>query len=87
MDLAVEYRGGWDIIEVKLVRPGRSVEGVVEEGKKQVLRYRESFSPLPVGKKKAVGCYLVIFDRRVERGSWEERLFWRREGDITVLGC
>jgi hypothetical protein len=87
MDLAVEYRGGWDIIEVKLLRDRKSLDALEEEGKRQVLRYRESFSPLPVGKKKAVGCYLVIFDRRAEKGSWEERLFWRREGDITVLGC
>jgi hypothetical protein len=87
MDLAVEYRGGWDIIEIKLVRDRKRVEVVEEEGKRQVLRYRESFEPSVGGGRKGVGCYLVIFDRRTERGSWEERLFWRREGALTVLGC
>jgi hypothetical protein len=86
MDLAVEYHGSWDIIEVKLLRGGKSREALVEEGKKQVLRYRESFSPCSAGGK-PVPCYLVIFDRRPEKGSWEERLFWTKDGDVTVVGC
>jgi hypothetical protein len=86
MDLAVEYRGAWDIIEIKLLRSAKSLEGLVEEGKRQVLRYRESFSPGLAGGKPAA-CYLLIFDRRPEKGTWEERLFWRRDGDLTVLGC
>jgi hypothetical protein len=84
MDLAVEYHGNWDIIEVKLLRRGKSREALVAEGKKQVLRYRDRFSP---AKGKAVACYLVIFDRRAERGSWEERLLWTKDGDVTVIGC
>jgi hypothetical protein len=24
---------------------------------------------------------------REKRGSWDERLFWDRQGDVTVLGC
>jgi hypothetical protein len=85
MDLAVEYRGGWDIIEIKLLRRGKSLEGLIEEGKRQALRYRESFTPSPGGQE--AGCYLVIFDRRPEKGTWEERLFWMRGGEVTVLGC
>jgi hypothetical protein len=38
-------------------------------------------------KGKPAACYLVIFDRRPDKGGWEERLFWSREGDVTVLGC
>jgi hypothetical protein len=85
MDLAVEYHGGWDIIEIKLLRSGKSLEGLVEEGKKQTLRYRDSFSPSTGGK--LPSCYLLIFDRRPEKGTWEERLFWLKDGDVTVVGC
>jgi hypothetical protein len=89
MDLAVEYRGAWDIIEIKLLRPGKSLETLVAEGKKQIVRYRDSFSPSPLCSAggKPAACYLLIFDRRPDKGSWEERLFWIREGDITVAGC
>ncbi|MDR3145520.1 MAG: ATP-binding protein, partial [Treponema sp.] len=87
MDLAVEYHGSWDIIEVKMVRGGKSREAVVEEGKRQVLRYRDRFSPGTACVGKGVCCYLVIFDRRPEKGSWEERLFWTRDGEVTVVGC
>jgi hypothetical protein len=45
MDLAVEYHGAWNIIEVKLLRQGKSFEGLAEEGKRQTLRYRDSFPP------------------------------------------
>jgi hypothetical protein len=89
MDLAVEYRGGWDIIEIKLLRPGKNLESLVAEGKKQILRYRDSFSPSPLRSAdgKPAACYLLVFDRRPDKESWEERLFWNREGDITVIGC
>jgi hypothetical protein len=86
MDLAVEYHGNWDIIEVKLLRGGKSREALVEEGKRQVLKYRGSFSPCSAGGKPA-SCYLLIFDRRPGKGSWDERLFWTKDGDVTVLGC
>ena len=83
MDLAVEYHGRWDIIEIKLVKPGRSYEAVQEEGIRQTLGYRDRFfpnqSPLP--------CYLVIFDRREEKPVWSERLKWLAKGGITVIGC
>ena len=89
MDLAVEYRGEWNIIEIKLLRAGKSLEGVIEEGKRQILRYRDSFAGSPWGScgGKPAACYLVIFDRRVEKGGWEGRLFWTKDGDVTTLGC
>jgi hypothetical protein len=86
MDLAVEYRGAWNIIEIKLLRAGKSRDALIEEGRRQVLRYRDNFSPRAAGGKPAA-CYLVIFDRRPEKGTWEERLFRAVDGDVTVLGC
>jgi hypothetical protein len=89
MDLAVEYKGAWDIIEIKLLRQGRAFEAVMAEGVKQILRYRDSFSPAPL--RSADGtpadCYLLIFDRRPDKCAWEQRLIWTRDGDVTVVGC
>ena len=89
MDLAVEYEGEWNIIEIKLLRKGSSFDRVKAEGLKQVVRYRETFVP-PVGcHKTIVGVYLVIFDRRPEdqKPSWDERISYERDGDVTVAGC
>ncbi len=89
MDLAVEYKGEWNIVEIKLLRSGRTFDRVKAEGLKQVVRYRDTFVP-PVGHtKKIAGVYLVIFDRRpdAEKPDWNERLSWSREGDVTVAGC
>ena len=89
MDLAVEYRGEWHIIEIKLLRAGRTFERVKTEGLKQVVRYRETFVP-PVGCHKHItGVYLVVFDRRpsAEKPPWDERISWEQDGDVTVLGC
>jgi hypothetical protein len=86
MDLAVEYHGGWDIIEIKLVKRGRSFETVKEEGIRQILGYRDRFSGAKAGAG-PVRCYLVIFDRRPEKPSWEERLQWIPGEEITVAGC
>ena len=89
MDLAVEYKGVWNIVEIKLLRKGRTFEKVKAEGIKQVSRYRETFVP-PVGYQKNMrGAYLVVFDRRPEdtKPSWEERITWEHEGDVTVIGC
>jgi hypothetical protein len=80
MDLAVEYKGGWNIIEIKLLRQGKTFETVMEEGTNQTLGYRDRLSL-------AANCYLVIFDRRLEKPSWDERLQWITNNDITVLGC
>jgi len=89
MDLAVEYMGEWHIVEIKLLRKGRTFEKVKAEGLKQVRRYRETFAP-PVGYHKNVsGAYLVIFDRRPEDmlPPWSERITWETDGDTTILGC
>ena len=87
MDLAVEYKGEWNIIEIKLLRKGSTFDKVKAEGLKQITRYRETFVP-PVGYHKNIaGAYLVIFDRRPEdmKPSWDERIIWQREGEITVV--
>jgi hypothetical protein len=95
MDLAVEYHGGWDILEIKLLREGKKFETLVEEGKRQVLRYRDNFAPARSAGTPAA-CYLIVFDRRKrsrpgtegpEGAGWEERLTWAVDGDVTVLGC
>jgi hypothetical protein len=83
MDLGVEYKGGWNIIEIKLLRKNRSFESVREEGLAQILQYRERLNP-------AAACYLVIFDRRPEKPGWAERLSWDSDAghrDVTVIGC
>jgi hypothetical protein len=87
MDLAVEYKGAWNIIEIKLARKNKSFETVKEEGMNQVLQYRERIDP-------AASCYLVIFDRRPEKPGWAERLTWeqaKQSGEagshVTVVGC
>jgi hypothetical protein len=90
MDLAVEYNGVWSIIEIKLVRRGRSFEAVLEEGERQTLGYRERFAGAVGGPRKGtppVDCYLVIFDRRPEKPAWEERLKWLPRDELTVVGC
>jgi hypothetical protein len=87
MDLAVEYKGAWNIIEIKLLRKKQTFENVKEEGIKQVLQYRERIDP-------AASAYLVIFDRRPEKPDWADRLSWELaeisgavSGNVTVLGC
>ena len=89
MDLAVEYNGGWDIIEIKLLKRNRTFEAVMEEGLKQTLRYRDVFSASLDGRgiSQPPNCYLVIFDRRAEKPSWEERLCWINHEQVTVVGC
>jgi hypothetical protein len=84
MDLAVEYQGVWNIIEIKLLRKNRTFETVKEEGIKQILQYRERIDP-------TAPCYLVIFDRRAENPGWAERLSWEavKTGNsaVIVAGC
>ena len=89
MDLAVEYKGEWNIIEIKLLRKGRSFDWVKKEGLKQVIRYRDEFVP-PVGYHRNItGVYLVIFDRRPnnQKTPWDERITWEVDGEVKVLGC
>jgi hypothetical protein len=81
MDLAIEYRGKTDIVEIKLVYPHDSPETVKEEGLEQIKAYRDKVEP-------GAAAYLLIFDRRtnVREKSWEERLQWFVEDGITVVG-
>jgi hypothetical protein len=88
MDLAVEYRGAWNIIEVKLLRQGKTFEKVTEEGIRQTLGYRDSFSPALRSRNGAPArCYLLVFDRRPDKPAWAERLKWIEREDVTVVGC
>jgi hypothetical protein len=83
MDLAIEYKGAWNIIEIKLLRKNRSFGSVRKEGVNQILQYRERIDP-------AAPAFLVIFDRRPEKPDWAERLTWEQylnNGNVTVVGC
>jgi len=84
MDLAVQYGGKWNIIEIKLVsRRGR--EATVQEGLNQIQRYRDTLD-------RTAACYLVVFDRSSDgrKKSWDERLTWENaqgsDGPVTVVG-
>jgi hypothetical protein len=90
IDLAVEYRGEWNIIEIKLLRKGHSFESVKAQGLEQILRYYDAFKPgcgSPAGPVK--GCYLVVFDRRPEAKKipWSKKLHWAKENTVTIVGC
>jgi hypothetical protein len=88
MDLAIEYYGAWNIIEIKLLRKGKTFDAVKAEGIRQTLRYKETFSPFFRPKDcSSVSAYLVIFDRRPDPLSWSERLSWTKEDEVTVVGC
>jgi hypothetical protein len=88
MDLAVEYNGAWNIIEIKLLRKGRTFETVTEEGIRQTLRYRDTFSPALLSTSGIpANCHLIVFDRRPKKPAWNERLRWIEEGVVTVVGC
>ncbi|MFP3043738.1 PD-(D/E)XK nuclease domain-containing protein [Treponema primitia] len=90
MDLAVEYNGAWNIIEIKLLRQGRNFETVMAEGLKQTLGYRDNFFPIRPSQDRnrtEASCYLLIFDRRLDKPAWSERLKWITTEAVTVLGC
>jgi hypothetical protein len=76
----VDYKGAWNIIEIKLLRKNKTFAGVKDEGIKQVLQYRERIDP-------AASAYLVIFDRRPEKPEWADRLIREQAGAVTVAGC
>jgi hypothetical protein len=83
MDLAIEYKGAWNIIEIKLLRKNRNFESVRKEGVTQILQYRERIDP-------AAHAFLVIFDRRPEKPDWAERLTWEQDlnnDTVIVVGC
>jgi hypothetical protein len=86
IDLAVEYRGEWNIIEIKIVRKGQSFETVKAQGIEQISRYHDRFKPR-CGP--AQGCYLVIFDQRPEARErvWRERLSWESGDGVIIIGC
>jgi hypothetical protein len=92
MDLAVEYHGAWNILEIKLLRQGKFAT-LMAEGIKQTLGYRDRFTggePRPYRNLKddtPVKCYLIVFDRRPDKPAWGERIKWLNNGDVTVVGC
>jgi len=90
MDLAVEFGGSWNIIEIKLLRDRQTFEKVKIEGLKQIADYRNTFSSsLRIKDHEKIPCYLIIFDRRSEdkKLPWEERITWNVEDGITIVGC
>ena len=79
-DLTVNYKGEIFIIEIKLVRSYDTPASVKEEGLEQIRMYRDKINP-------DSPAYLFIFDRRpqTKEKSWDERISWEQEGDVTVL--
>jgi len=82
MDLTVEYNGFRYIIEIKLLRSYHSPVAFRQKGLEQILKYRDRFGAF-------TPAYLIIFDRRPESKSlsWDERISWEIDGNVTVLGC
>jgi hypothetical protein len=82
MDMLVEYENKTNIIEIKILHDYDSIKVTTEEGVEQVLAYRDRFD-------KTIPCYLIIFDRRSEgkKLPWEQRISWRTEGEVTIIGC
>jgi len=80
MDLLIAYNGGSHIIEIKLVHAYDTPQIVREEGLEQIRWYRDKFSP-------GTPAYLLIFDRRPEAKlkTWDERIRWEHDDEITVL--
>jgi len=82
MDLGIEYNHHWYVVEIRLVHHHDGPKTVREEGSEQVRAYRDKIAP-------EAGAYLLIFDRRpvAKAKSWDERISWERDGDVTILGC
>jgi hypothetical protein len=82
MDLGIEYNNQWYIIEIKLVHHHDGPQTVREEGLEQIRKYRDRVAP-------DAPAYLLIFDRRpqTKEKSWNERISWEQDVDVTVLGC
>ena len=82
IDLAVNYKGDTFIIEIKLIRNYDTPQIVREDGLEQINEYRDRFDP-------KTPAYLIIFDRRpkAKEKSWDERISWEQDGDVTILGC
>ena len=81
-DLMVSYKGELYAFEIKLVRQYDTRQSVREEGLEQIRRYRDKLAP-------GAPAYLMIFDRRpqTKEKSWDERISWEQDGDVTILGC
>jgi len=82
MDIFIEYKGDKFIIEIKLLRSWDTPNEILEDGLKQITAYRGKAAP-------GAPAYLMIFDRREETKtkSWDERISWETEGDVTVVRC
>ena len=82
MDLAIEYRKLWHIIEIKLIHSWDTPDEVRKEGLEQISRYRDTIDT-------SAPAYLVIFDRRPEtrQKPWEDRIGWDIEGTVRVVRC
>jgi len=82
MDLFINFKGESFIIEIKMLREHDSPKTIEEEGLEQVQKYRDKFDA-------QTSVYLIIFDRRPETKlkTWDERVFWKQEDGVSVLGC
>ena len=82
MDLAVEYKQQWHIIEIKLVHHYDGPQTVREEGLEQIRSYRDKIDA-------NAPSYLIIFDRRpkTKEKSWDERISWENDDEITIVWC
>ena len=82
MDLAIEYNGKWQIIEVKVVHDYETPSLVEEEGLEQIIGYRDKIDP-------QAQAYLVVFDRRSKalQLPWDDRIQWKTVGEIIIVGC
>jgi hypothetical protein len=80
MDLAIEYRKRWYILEIKLIHNYETSESVEAEGLAQITRYRDRTAA-------NASAYLLVFDRRSQAKElpWEDRLGWKQEGTVTVV--
>ncbi len=78
VDIAVEFGGRTNLIEIKLVHPADGAQTTFKEGLEQIERYAQTLKPDT--------CHLIIFDRRSEARSksWEHRL--RTEDATTGTG-
>ena len=82
MDLAIEYNGKWQIIEVKIVHDYETPQFVEEEGLEQIIGYRDKIDP-------QARAYLVVFDRRSKalQLPWDDRIQWKTADEIIIVGC
>jgi hypothetical protein len=82
MDLYVEYFGYKCIMEVKVLRDGKSYDRVLADGLQQIKRYQDRKAP-------GSPLYLLIFDRRSKskKATWDERITWDENVEgVTVVG-